>query len=44
MNALIFALAILFFPITIPLVAFYASIKMVLNGLNKFLDEQGAEL
>jgi len=44
MNALIFGLAIIFTPITIPVVAFYVSIKMILNKLNQFLQKQGAEL
>lgn len=44
MNALIFSLAIIFMPITIPIVAFYVSIKIVLNKLNQFLEKEGAEL
>jgi len=44
MNTITFALSLLFVPFAIPVVAFYVAIRMVLNGLNKKLNELGAEL
>jgi len=44
MNSITFALSIIFIPFVIPFVAFYIAFKMVLNGINKFLNDKGAEL
>jgi len=44
MNSIVFALSLIFIPFAIPVVAFYAACKMVLNGFNKKLEEMGAEL
>jgi hypothetical protein len=44
MNIITFGLALLFIPMAMPFVAFYIACKMVLNGINKELNERGAEL
>jgi len=44
MNNITFVLSLIFIPFAIPIIAFYVSLKMVLNGINKFLNDKGAEL
>jgi ABC-type sugar transport system permease subunit len=44
MNSITFSLSIIFIPFVIPFVAFYVAFKMVLNGINQFLNDKGAEL